>query len=103
MHQFAAKHRHGLAINNAQKLFIATVWVSKEELWQFLLHPEVLHVDATTDTNKEKCPLITITGRDTASTLFIMMRAIVPNERAWVYHWLFSAAMPQLLGSQAIK
>jgi MULE transposase domain len=103
LHQFASEHRSGLAITNDQKLFIAAAWVSKQELRQFLLNPEVLHIDATADTNKEKYPLITITGRDMASTMFTVMRAFVPNERAWVFRWLFSVAMPQLLGPQAIK
>jgi hypothetical protein len=103
LQQFASEHRSGLAITDDQKLFIAAAWVSKQELRQFLLYPEVLHVDATADTNKEKYPLITITGRDTASTMFTVMRALVPNERAWVFRWLFSVAIPELLGPHATK
>jgi hypothetical protein len=41
------------------KLVMAMAWMTPDEKRQLHLHPEVIHVDATAATNKEKRPLLT--------------------------------------------
>jgi hypothetical protein len=60
-------------------------------------------MDATQDTNKEKWPLFTITARDSTGAMFMVARAFLPNERAWVFCWLFQVVLPSLLGHKWLQ
>jgi hypothetical protein len=60
-------------------------------------------MDATQDTNKEKWPLFTITARDSTGAMFTVARAFLPNERAWVFRWLFQVVLPSLLGHKWLQ
>ena len=64
---------------------------------------EVLHIDCTSDTNVESCPHLTITGRDSTGSMFMAVRVSLPNERAWVFRWIFQTVMPTLLGREYIS
>ena len=81
--QHVETHRVSLDLCNTQELIIASVWVI---------------MDVTADTNKESRPLFTITGKDLTGHMFTILRSFVPNERAWVFRWLFQTVMPALLG-----
>ena len=48
--------------------------------------PEVICVDTVSHTNKDKRPLLTIIGRDGYGKMFIILRAILQNERAWIFY-----------------
>ena len=51
------------------------------------------------DTNHEDMPFLTITaGCNSLGCMFTVLRAYLPNERAWVFRWLFQTVMPTLLG-----
>ena len=63
---------------------------------------EVLHIDCTADTNVESRPFLTVTGHDPSGKMFSIIRAFLPNERAWVFSWLFQTVMPTLLGKDYI-
>ena len=71
-------------------MLIAVVWILPEEKRLFNMYPEVLYIDVTSDTNKEKRPLFTITGRTALGTMFTLTRAYLPNQTAWMFRWLFS-------------
>ena len=34
---------------------------------------------------------------------FVILRAFVPNERAWMFRWLFQVATPSLLGTSSCE
>jgi hypothetical protein len=68
----------------------------------FKMFSDVLHIDCTADTNHEDRPFLTITGRDSNGKMFTILRAFLPNERAWVFRWLFQMVMPTLLGKEYI-
>ena len=57
---------------------------------------EVICVDTVSNTNKDKRPLLTISGRDSYGKMFMILRDFLPNERAWVFRWIFSIVMPTL-------
>jgi hypothetical protein len=65
---------------------------------------DVQHIDCTADTNIESRPFLSVTGRDSNGHMFSVIRALfLPNERAWVFRWIFRTAMPVLLGKDYIS
>jgi hypothetical protein len=100
--QYAEMHRVSLDLRNTQELMIASAWVLAPEIRLAYQFPEVLLMDSTADTNKESRPLFTITGKDSTGHMFTILRAFVPNERAWVFRWLFQTVMPALLGKDLL-
>ncbi len=76
---------------------IGCAWTTPPEKRLFKMFGEVLHIDCTADTNYEDRPFLTITGRDSNGKMFTVIRAFLPNERAWVFRWLFQTVMPSLL------
>ena len=65
--------------------------------------PEVIGVDTVSHINKGKCPLFTISGRDGYGKMFIILRVFLPNQRAWVFLWIFSIVMPTLFPSYILS
>ena len=91
--KFIKDHREDLLLNNAQHLMLSIAWVVPQERRLFNLYPEVLFIDITSDTNKEKRPLFTITGRSAMGTMFTILRAFLPNQKTWMFRWLFSLVL----------
>jgi hypothetical protein len=100
MTEFAESHRHEYDLATDEDLFLAVAWVIPEEKRLFHLFTDVIHIDGTMKTNNEGRPLVTITGRDSRGNQFTILRAFLPNERAWSFRWLFQNAMPCLLGPE---
>ena len=74
-----------LRVGKVKALFICLAWVLPMEQNFFHHFPEVICVDTVSHTNKDKRPLLTITGRDSYGKMFIILRALLSNERAWVF------------------
>ena len=91
---YAEEHRRAYELTKEQHLFMGVTWLLDDEYRRLELSPEVLHVDGTMCTNKEKCSLFTVTGKDCMGKLFIVMRAFLPNHKAWAFQWLFSVVFP---------
>ncbi len=102
MQSFAKTHRNSLLMEDKQDLMIGCAWTTPHEKRQFKMFSEVLHIDCTADTNHEDRPFLTITGRNSNGKMFIVIRPFLPNERAWVFCWLFQTVMPTLLGKEYI-
>jgi hypothetical protein len=96
--KYAKENRAQLRVADSNDLMIACAWVLPQERRQFMLFPFVLHVDTTADSNKEKRPLLTVSGRDSTGKMFTVLRALVPNERTWIFRWIFQTVFPTLLG-----
>jgi MULE transposase domain len=103
MHEFGSKHRCSLLVNDNQDLMMGCAWTTPPEKRLFKMFSEVLHIDCTADTNHEDRPFLTITGRNSLGNMFTVLRAYLPNERAWVFRWLFQTVMPTLLGKDGMK
>ena len=82
---FIKSHRNAFSVQHNKSLFIGLAWVIPMEQKLFHHFPEVICVDTTSHTNKDKRPLLTVSGRDTHGKMFIILRAFLPNERAWVF------------------
>ena len=64
---------------------------------------DVLYIDCTADTNIKSHPFLSVTGHYSNGHMFsIIIHAFLPNERAWVFRWIFQTVMPALLGKDYI-
>ena len=85
---FGRTHRDSLRIGNTQKMLIACAWVLPHEIYKFSLFPECLFGDVTAGTNKERRPFFHLCGKDNNNKAFTVLRAWLPSECTWVFHWL---------------
>ena len=53
--------------------------------------------------NKEQLPLLTITGITRFNKVFTMLRAYLPNQRRWMFKWIFCIVVPLFLGKRTVK
>ena len=53
-------------------------------------------MDTVSHTKSDKRPLLTISRRDSFGKMFIILRAFLRNERAWVFQWIFQIVLPAL-------
>ncbi len=103
MLKYARESRVAVNATDDQDVLIAIVWVLPEGKRLFRAFPEVNFIDGTHKTNNENRPLITGGVRDADGKVSIVYRALVPNERAWLFRWLFHEALPSLLGGSYCK
>ena len=99
----AADHRLARGLADNQQMMVAIAYTFPFEMRQFRLFNAVVHVDATAKTNKEDRPLVTVTGKDSRSKMFTILRAFMPNKRDWAYRWLFKTVFPTLFGKDLLK
>jgi len=100
---FLDSHRKKYKVEPGTQMMIAIAWVLKSEKRLTNLFPEIFMVDTVGDTNNEKRPLLTITGKDSNGQMFTVLRAFLPNEKAWAFNWIFSVVLPTLLGSTLMQ
>jgi len=86
-----------------QKILLAVAWVRTDERRLFQLFPEILMVDVTHGTNSETRPLCVSASIDANMKTFTPIRAFLPSECQWVFHWLWASAIPSLLGIETIR
>ena len=89
--------------SKSQFLMMGIAWVLPCERKLFNMFPEVICVDTTQDTNNEERPLLTISAKDTHGKMFTVLRAYLPNEQTWVFHWVFSNVLPSMFGNSILK
>ena len=101
LEQFTNVHRESLRIVDTQKMLIACAWVLPHEIKKFALFPECLFADVTAGTNKERRPFFHLCGKDNHNEVFTILRAWLPSECAWVFHWINNKVLvsfyPQML------
>ena len=100
MYSYAMSHRQCCSNMPDEPIWIALAYVTPQSRRLFRLYPHVLKFDVTMGTNEEKRPLLIVSGRTPWGENFIIMRVYLPNERAWVFRWVFQTAMPKLLGAE---
>ena len=101
--EFVERSRNAANCTDAQELMLGFTWVLPCERRLFEMFPEVLTIDCTADTNNEGRPLLTMNGKDSNGKMFTVLRAFLPNEKAWVFRWLFSYIVPKMFGSTVIN
>jgi hypothetical protein len=96
----AAEVREALKVDDSENILLAVAWVSDEEARYFHMFPEVSFADTAQKVNLEKRPCFIICGKDSENRSFSFLTAFIPSECRWVFQWLFSKAMPALLGGK---
>jgi hypothetical protein len=86
-----------------QKILLAVIWVREDEKRLFELFPEVLMLDVTFGTNSEGRPLAVTASFDASLKTFSPIRAFLPSECQWVFLWMWTTAIPTLLGHDNIN
>lgn len=92
-----------LKLRKDQCLLVAFVWTTPFQKKLFDANPEVIFMDTTKDTNNEKRPLLTMTGRR-ASTgkMFHILHAFLPHECGWIFDWILQEVMTSLFKKETL-
>jgi hypothetical protein len=96
-------HRRVLNIKDTQEMMVGIAYGMPFELEQFGLFHVSLHIDATSDSNKEGRPLVTVTSKDSYGRMFFVLRCFLPSEQSWAYRWLFQTVFPSLIGKDVLN
>jgi hypothetical protein len=100
--KYAEESRATVGAREDQDVLLACLWVIPEALRMFQTNPHVLCIDGTFNTNNEEKILITFSIRDSNGKMHVVARSFVPNERAWMFRWLFQVALPSLVGKEVL-
>jgi MULE transposase domain len=103
MTEYALSSRQTVQASDDQDLLIALVWALPNTKRLFRAFPEVVYIDGTHKTNILGQPLITVGIKDGIGQVQVVIRAYVPNERAWLFQWLFNKAIPSVVGQETCK
>jgi hypothetical protein len=60
--------------------------------------PNVVKINTMFGTNDQSMPLLSITGLKLTGQIFTIAHAYIPNKQTWVFQWILSHFLPQLLG-----
>ena len=102
LQDFVIDGRSALKLEEHHKYMIAFAWVSPSEREKFNLFPEVITVDTLAGTNNETRPLLATGGKDSNGKMFIFLRAYLPNERGWIFRWIFSIVLPKMFSKTVL-
>jgi hypothetical protein len=94
----AKEVREALLVDDSENILLAIAWVTNEGVRLFRLFPEVTFWDTQQKTNRERRPCFLGCGKDSENRCFTYLWAFMPSECRWVFDWLYSKAMPTLLG-----
>ena len=101
--EYAQRSRHAVGARDDQDILIACCWVLPDGRRLFQAFPEVVCIDGTHETNNESRPLLTLSVKDSDGNVMVVVRCFAPNERSWLFRWLFQEALPVLLGTQTLR
>jgi hypothetical protein len=87
-----------MKLDDSYAMLIFVDWGSDEDLRYITMFPEVLSIDTTYGTNREKRPLLVFPGTYHNRKNFTAMRAFLPSEYDWVFRYVFEVAIPTLIG-----
>lgn len=90
--------RQALSVGGSEKILVSFAWSSNYELHEFSLFPEFVCTDTTFGLNKEERNLALFCGVDGEMKVTTFMRCLMPSQERRAYMWLFTEAIPTLLG-----
>jgi hypothetical protein len=77
-----------MALDDSEATLLCVDWVSDEDLRHITMFPEVLSIDTSYRTNREKRPLLVFAGTDHNRKNFTAIRAFLPSECEWVFRYV---------------
>ena len=66
------------------------------------MYPNVIFLDITNDKNIEGRPFFSINSKDIYGKMYTVLRAYLPNEKAWRFQWIFSIVIPQFFSKETL-
>jgi hypothetical protein len=90
--------KSAMTLNDSEAMLLFVAWVSDEYLRHIIMFPEVISIDITYGTNREKRPLLVLADTDHNQKNFTALSAFLPSECKWVFHYVFEVAIPTLIG-----
>jgi hypothetical protein len=103
MMKYSNESRSSLLIPDEQAVMLSFMWSAPHCRRLFQAFPEVLYIDGTHATNRERMPLLTVGIRDHEFKMNVVVRAFIPNERAWLFRWIFFHGIPTLMGKESCQ
>ncbi len=101
--EYAQESKQAVGARDDQDILIACCWVLPDGRRLFKVFPEVVCIDGTHETNKESRPLLTLSAKDSDGNVMVVVRCFAPNERSWLFCWLFQEDLCVLLGAQTLQ
>lgn len=92
-----------LQIEDGRSILVAVAWTSERQANYFRMFPDVIGLDITHNTNAEKRPMMIVVARTSNGNIIPVVNAFFPSEAKWVFTWLFTQALPYLLGEDALN
>jgi hypothetical protein len=103
MLQIVGDHQRELNVDDSKEMMVGIAYGMPFELEQFGLFHVSMHTDATADSNKEGCALVTITSKDSYGHMFFVLRAFLRSEQSWACKWLFQTVFLVLIGKEVLN
>ena len=100
---YARSSREAINASDDQDVLIALAWMLPYGKRLFQAFPEALFIDGTHKTNKEGRILFTVGLKDMNGNVDVVLRVWAPNERSWMFRWLFQTAIPALVGKETCQ
>ena len=91
----------GLEIGT-DEFFLGVAWITKEGKVYHKKFPWINGWDVTFGTNAEKRPLGCMAHKTANNNIFPGVQAFLPSQTGWVFDWIKSKAVPQLLCNNAL-
>jgi hypothetical protein len=101
--QYATARRKAVYLPESDCLLLYATWITNKELCNTVMSPELLAVDITGDINIEDRMLMIVAGLDNMRRNFPSLRAFLPSECQWVFHFSFSYVFPKLLRQGTLR
>jgi hypothetical protein len=84
-------------------MLLYAAWITNKELQNTIMYPDLLAVHTTGVTNIKDRMLMIVAGFDNMRRNFPSLRAFLPSECQWVFHFLFLYVFPKLLGQGTVR
>jgi hypothetical protein len=101
--QYAIARRKALYLPESDCLLLYAAWITNKELRNTIMYPDLLAVVTTGDTTIEDRMLMIVAGLDNIRNNIPLLRAFLPSECQWVFHFLFSYVFPKLFGQGTVR
>lgn len=94
--------RKELKLGENNQILVAFAWSHTEESRKFCMFPEFLALDLTFGVNRQKGPLLVISGVDGHNKSFTAFRCFMPAKTKIAYKWAIHSALPFVVGQKAV-
>lgn len=85
-----------MKINDDQDVLLAISWETQPELHLLSKFPNLIVLDVTEKTNREKRGLFVATGIDGNNKIFPALHSFMPNAKMNSFAWIYDHAIPEL-------